>query len=112
MRAVRAGHFYILVNSQKAPNGNLIGWLLPPHPFTGEAVPVAGHGFLPQLDVSPEMKKLLAASAVAAAVLGVNALAQNLATADLSPPNRPLPDAASLCRQLRRLPSRRSQWGG
>lgn len=51
-RAVRAGHFYILVNSQKAPNGNLIGWLLPPHPFAGEAVPVAGHGFLPQLDVS------------------------------------------------------------
>lgn len=52
VRAVRAGHFYILVNSQKAPNGNLIGWLLPPHPFAGEAVPVAGHGFLPQLDVS------------------------------------------------------------
>ena len=51
MRAVRAGHFYILVNSQKAPTGNLIGWLLPPHPFAGEAVPVAGHGFLPQLDV-------------------------------------------------------------
>lgn len=50
-RAVRAGHFYILINSQKAPGGNLIGWLLPPHPFAGEAVPVAGHGFLPQLDV-------------------------------------------------------------
>ena len=52
VRAVRAGHFYILINSQKAPEGNLIGWLLPPHPFAGEAVPVAGHGFLPQLDVS------------------------------------------------------------
>lgn len=52
VRAVRAGRFYIQVNSQKAPNGNLIGWLLPPHPFAGEAVPVAGHGFLPQLDVS------------------------------------------------------------
>lgn len=51
VRAVRAGHFYIQVNSQKAPGGNLIGWLLPPHPFAGEAVPVAGHGFLPQLDV-------------------------------------------------------------
>lgn len=51
VRAVRAGHFYILINSQKAPEGNLIGWLLPPHPFAGEAVPVAGHGFLPQLDV-------------------------------------------------------------
>ena len=51
VRAVRAGHFYIQINSQKAPTGNLIGWLLPPHPFAGEAVPVAGHGFLPQLDV-------------------------------------------------------------
>jgi hypothetical protein len=51
VRAVRAGHFYIQINSQKAPSGNLIGWLLPPHPFAGEAVPVSGHGFLPQLDV-------------------------------------------------------------
>jgi hypothetical protein len=31
--ALRAGHFYIQVNSQKAPDGNLTGWLLPPHPF-------------------------------------------------------------------------------
>lgn len=50
--ALRAGHFYIQVNSQKAPDGNLTGWLLPPHPFAGEAVPVAGPGFLPQFDVS------------------------------------------------------------
>jgi len=50
--ALRAGHFYMQVNSQKAPDGNLTGWLLPPHPFAGEAVPVAGPGFLPQFDVS------------------------------------------------------------
>jgi hypothetical protein len=49
--ALRAGHFYVQINSQKAPDGNLTGWLLPPHPFAGEDVPVAGPGFLPQLDV-------------------------------------------------------------
>jgi hypothetical protein len=49
--ALRAGHFYVQVNSQKAPDGNLTGWLLPPHPFAGENVPVSGPGFLPQFDV-------------------------------------------------------------
>ena len=47
---LRAGHFYVQINSQKAPDGNLTGWLLPPHPFAGEGVPVAGPGFLPQFD--------------------------------------------------------------
>jgi phosphoglycerate kinase len=49
--ALRAGHLYVQVNSEKAPNGNLTGWLLPPHPFAGEDVPVAGPGFLPQYEV-------------------------------------------------------------
>jgi hypothetical protein len=49
---LRAGHFYVQINSQKAPDGNLTGWLLPPHPFAGEDVPVAGPGFLPQFDVT------------------------------------------------------------
>lgn len=49
--ALRHGHFYIQLDSQKAPDGNLTGWLLPPHPFAGEDVPVAGAGFLPQFDV-------------------------------------------------------------
>jgi CHRD domain len=48
---VRSGKFYVQINSEKAPDGNLIGWLLPPHPFPGEDVPEPGHGFLPQLDV-------------------------------------------------------------
>jgi len=48
---LRRGHIYVQVDSQSAPNGNLQGWLLPPHPFAGEDVPVEGHGFLPQLDV-------------------------------------------------------------
>ncbi|HET7084868.1 MAG TPA: CHRD domain-containing protein [Rhizomicrobium sp.] len=48
---LRAGHLYVQIDSQKAPDGNLTGWLLPPHPFAGEGVPVAGAGFLPQFDV-------------------------------------------------------------
>jgi len=48
---LRAGRFYIQINSQKAPDGNLTGWLLPPPPFAGEDVPVAGAGFLPQFEV-------------------------------------------------------------
>jgi hypothetical protein len=35
---------YVQINSEKAPDGNLTGWLLPPHPFPGEGVPVAGQG--------------------------------------------------------------------
>jgi CHRD domain len=49
--ALRAGHLYVQINSEKAPDGNLTGWLLPPHPFAGEDVPVAGPGFLPQYEV-------------------------------------------------------------
>lgn len=48
---LRDGHFYVQVNSQRASQGNLTGWLLPPHPFAGQDVPVAGPGFLPQFDV-------------------------------------------------------------
>src|SRR4051812_31411380 len=49
--ALKAGHFYVQINSQKAPDGNLTGWLMPPHPFAGDGVPVQGAGFLPQYDV-------------------------------------------------------------
>lgn len=49
--ALRAGHLYVQINSEKAPDGNLTGWLLPPHPFAGEDVPIAGPGFLPQFEV-------------------------------------------------------------
>ena len=49
--AVRHGHFYVQINSQKAPDGNLTGWLLPPHPDAVQDVPVPGPGFLPQFDV-------------------------------------------------------------
>jgi hypothetical protein len=48
---LRAGRLYVQIDSQKAPDGNLTGWLLPPHPFAGEGVPVSGPGFLPQFEV-------------------------------------------------------------
>jgi hypothetical protein len=49
--ALRAGHFYLQINSQKAPDGNLTGWLLPAHPIAAEGEPVQGAGFMPQFDV-------------------------------------------------------------
>jgi hypothetical protein len=49
--ALKQGHLYLQLNSQRAPDGNLWGWLLPQHDFAGSDVPEAGQGFLPQLDV-------------------------------------------------------------
>lgn len=51
LAAFKKGHVYVQLNSQKAPEGNLWGWLLPAHAFPGQDVPEKGHGFLPQLDV-------------------------------------------------------------
>jgi len=51
LAALKRGHVYVRIDSRKAPDGNLWGWLLPDHPFPGQDVPVAGQGFLPQLDV-------------------------------------------------------------
>ena len=51
LAALKQGHVYVQINSEKAPDGNLWGWLLPQHPFPGADVPEPGHGFLPQLDV-------------------------------------------------------------
>ncbi|HSS15279.1 MAG TPA: CHRD domain-containing protein [Rhizomicrobium sp.] len=51
LAALKQGHVYVQLNSQKAPDGNLWGWLLPEHVFPGANVPEKGHGFLPQLDV-------------------------------------------------------------
>jgi hypothetical protein len=49
--ALRGGHVYVQVNSQKTPDGNLTGWLLPPHPHLAQDEPVAGPGVMPQFDV-------------------------------------------------------------
>lgn len=51
LSALRSGHVYLQINSQKAPDGNLWGWLLPAHPIPQQDAPQAGQGFLPQLDV-------------------------------------------------------------
>lgn len=51
LSALRSGHIYVQIDSEKAPEGNLWGWLLPSHPMPQQDVPEPGHGFLPQLDV-------------------------------------------------------------
>ena len=51
LKALLSGHLYVQVDSQKAPDGNLWGWLMPEHPVAPPDVPLPGHGFLPQLDV-------------------------------------------------------------
>jgi len=55
--ALRLGHLYIQINSEKAPpgyswgpRGTLWGWLQPAHKTAGQDVPQAGHWFIPQLD--------------------------------------------------------------
>jgi hypothetical protein len=46
----RTGKLYIQINSQKAPEGTVWGWLLPEHEIVGANVPQADHWFIPQLD--------------------------------------------------------------
>lgn len=48
--AFRTGKLYIQIDSQKAPNGNLWGWLLPQHDDAPADVPQGGPWFLPQLN--------------------------------------------------------------
>ncbi len=48
--AFRTGKLYVQIDSQKAPAGNLWGWLLPKHFDAAADVPQAGPWFLPQLD--------------------------------------------------------------
>jgi len=48
--AFRTGKLYVQIDSQKAPTGNLWGWLLPQHTDAPPGVPQQGPWFLPQLD--------------------------------------------------------------
>jgi hypothetical protein len=48
--AFRTGRLYVQIDSQKAPTGNLWGWLLPQHTDAPPDVPQQGPWFLPQLD--------------------------------------------------------------
>ena len=47
--AFRTGRLYVQIDSQKAPTGNLWGWLLPQHYDAPPGVPQPGPWFLPQL---------------------------------------------------------------
>lgn len=48
--AFRTGRLYVQIDSQKAPTGNLWGWLLPQHVDAPADVPQQGPWFLPQLN--------------------------------------------------------------
>jgi hypothetical protein len=48
--AFRTGRLYVQIDSQKAPTGNLWGWLLPQHVDAPPGVPQQGPWFLPQLN--------------------------------------------------------------
>ena len=44
--AFRTGKLYVQIDSQKAPDGTVWGWLLPDHPIMGADVPQQGHWFI------------------------------------------------------------------
>ena len=46
--ALQKGQLYIQIHSEKAPDGNLWGWLLPEHEVVGQDVPQKGPWFLPE----------------------------------------------------------------
>src|SRR5262245_42812852 len=48
--AFRTGRLYVQIDSEKAPTGNLWGWLLPQHFDAAPGVPQPGPWFLPQLN--------------------------------------------------------------
>jgi CHRD domain len=57
--ALKAGKIYVLIDSQKAPKGNLWGWFQPAHVTVGPDVPQEGSWYLPNIlkDDTPPAKK-------------------------------------------------------
>ena len=47
--ALKTGKIYVLLNSQKAPKGNLWGWFQPAHVTVGPDVPQQGNWYLPNI---------------------------------------------------------------
>jgi hypothetical protein len=47
--ALKAGKIYLLLDSQKAPNGNLWGWFQPAHRTVGPDVPEHGSWYIPNI---------------------------------------------------------------
>ena len=54
--ALKAGKIYLLVDSQKAPKGNLWGWFQPAHRTVGPDVPEYGHWYIPNILKEPPRK--------------------------------------------------------
>jgi CHRD domain len=46
---LKAGRIYLLIDSQKAPKGNLWGWFQPAHKTVGQDVPEHGHWYIPNI---------------------------------------------------------------
>lgn len=49
IQALKAGKIYLLLDSQKAPKGNLWGWFQPAHRTVGPDVPEHGHWYIPNI---------------------------------------------------------------
>ena len=49
--ALKTGKLYIQIDSEKAPKGNLWGWLLGEHQVVGQDVPQKGPWFLPEFAI-------------------------------------------------------------
>src|ERR1700676_2845284 len=49
--ALKTGKLYIQIDSEKAPNGNLWGWLLTEHEVVGQDVPQKGPWFQPEFAI-------------------------------------------------------------
>jgi len=47
--ALKAGKIYLLLDSQKAPKGNLWGWFQPAHKTAAPDVPEHGHWYIPNI---------------------------------------------------------------
>jgi len=47
--ALKVGKIYVLLDSQKAPKGNLWGWFQPAHVTVGPDVPQMGHWYIPNI---------------------------------------------------------------
>jgi hypothetical protein len=54
--ALKAGKIYLLLDSQKAPKGNLWGWFQPAHKTVGPDVPEEGHWYIPNILNEPPRK--------------------------------------------------------
>ena len=59
IEALRVGRIYLLLDSQKAPQGNLWGWFQPAHVTVGPDVPQQGRWYLPTIlkDPKPAVRK-------------------------------------------------------